>query len=660
MSYLPPPKSLDIMMYNFSTGDVNLPPSLTATLSGLGANQYLIRGKLNSLEFISASVYNPGSAQLEQFYNAYNVIPGDWLANDATGYTWKIAKIYTVTDAPLSGNNTGQGVFYAKMIDVDGYNAGMDPTGLFLGGPGYTDSRTILFTVDEDGFPIFTPSDTFNLSSNFSGNVIGRFRALNTYNQYVSIYQVDVSGVFIAGDPIYYNSITSKFAKAYGLGDISGVSFTIGVVTSVGVPTKDYFTFNPFGEYRTNTSLTGPAGTIYYINPAGTTGANAYTTVRPSLFPFPVYQMVDTSGNAILLKGLGFGASSGGGGGGGSTGPTGPLGGPTGSTGPTGRTGPTGPSGPTGNTGSTGITGPTGIPGSATSTGATGYTGMTGATGTTGNTGPSSTVTGPTGLTGPTGAASTVTGTTGPTGRTGPTGLTGPTGWTGWTGVMGATGPTGWTGWTGLTGAASTETGPTGNTGTTGPTGSTGAASTVTGPTGPTGATGPTGTTGPTGATGPTGCSGPTGDTGTTGTTGPAGALKSFTMYLDFSSGTAISRIYIPPGMSTTPSLAAGGTFSADVGSDLVFLGTTNISITNTFYAFPIGLNATGYSTSLYWQPTAQSNLGGSGVTWQNTADNKLDIKGATPARLNGANTANRPSSGLLSGWLATVTIYFL
>ena len=349
MSYLPPPKSFDIMMYNFVSEDENLPPSLTATLSELGQNEYLIRGNLNSLSFISAYVYNPGSGELQQEYNAYNIVPGDWLANDATGFTWKIVKIYTVTDAPLSGNNTDVGVFYAKMIDIDGYNAGMDPTGLFLGGPGYTNSRTILFTVDEDGFPIFTPSDTFNLSSNFSGNVIGRFRALNSYNEYVSIYQVDVSGVVNVGDPIYYSKATSSFAKAYGLGDISGVNFTIGVVTSVGVPTKDYFTFNPFGEYRTNISLTGPAGSVYYINPTGTTGANAYTTVRPSLFPFPMYQLLDTSGNAILLKGQGFGASSGGGGSG-----------PTGSTGPTGPTGVTGPTGFNGTAGSTGATGPTG------------------------------------------------------------------------------------------------------------------------------------------------------------------------------------------------------------------------------------------------------------------------------------------------------------
>jgi hypothetical protein len=602
-------------MHWYQVGDTDVPPSILTALDTLGPNQYLIRGKLNGIGYISAFVYNPGTDALEQFYDAYNVTPGDWLANDATGYTWKILKIYTVTDAP-DDDNTASGTFYAKMYDVDAYNAGLDATGSFNGAPTFVDSRTILFTVDEDGFPIFTPSDTFNLSANFSGNVIGRFRALNTYNQYVSIYQLDASGTFLVGDPIYYNRTTNLYANSYGLGDVSGVSFTLGVVTSVGVPTKDYFTFNPFGEYRTNTSLTGPAGTLYYISPTGTA---PYTTVRPSAFPFPMYQLIDGSGSAVLLKGLGFGASSGGGGGGaGATGPTGPANGPTGPTGPTGTTGRTGPTGPSGPSGPTGITGPTGIAGIATNTGATGPTGLTGFTGWTG-------VTGPTGITGTTGA----TGRTGPTGFTGFTGVTGPTGITGPLG----TGPTG----------------PTGITGNTGPTGITGPPST--GPTGPTGITGNTGPTGPTGRTGPT---------GPTGSTGSEGALKSFTMYLDFSSGTAISRIYIPPGMLTTPSLAAGGIFTSDVGSDLVFLGTTNISMTNTYYAFPIGLNATGYSTSLYWQPTAQSSLGGSGVTWQNTADYTLSIKGASPARLNGNNTANRPSSGILSGWLATLTIYFL
>jgi len=786
MSYLPPPKALDFNLHLFINGDSDLPPSLSTVLTDLSANEYLVRGNLNGISFFSAYVYNPGSERPEQYYDSYNVAEGDWLANDATGYTWKVIKVYAITDAPSPENNTSSNSFYAVMLDVDNYNAGLDVTGLYNGGPAFIDSRNILFTVDEDGFPIFTPSDTFALANNFSGNVIGRFRVLNTYNKYVSIYQP--GHTLIVGDPVYITG-AGLFRKSQGIGDISGVTYTIGVVTSVSVPSASYFTFNPFGEYRTavQASLTGgSAGTIFYVDP---TGSGQLTRTRPTLYPFPMYQQIDTSGNAVLLAGVGFNASSGAA----STGPTGPLGGPTGMTGavgktgytgptgargvpgsathsgatgptgytgyigptgssgntgptggigptgytgglgPTGLTGDTGPTGGTGPTGYTGATGVQGVPGDATltgatgntgpkgetgatgvdgearNTGATGNTGPMGGTGATGNTGPTG-VTGNTGPTGPTGVTGTTgpsgpvgTGPTGPTGGTGTTGNTGPTGVTGNTGSIGPTGVTGTTGPTGVTGnigptgptglggtGATGPSGPTGQTGSTGPTGRTGATGTtgptgvtgntgsigptgVTGTTGPTGVTGNTGPSGPvgtgptgptglggTGATGPTGPTGSTGNTGTTGTTGPAGALKSFTMYLDFSSGTAISRIYIPPGMSTTPSLAAGGIFTGDVASDLVFLGTTNISITNTLYAFPIGLNATGYSTSLYWQPTAQSTLGGSGVTWQNTADNKLDIKGATPARLNGANTANRPSSGLLSGWLATLTIYFL
>jgi len=129
---------------------------------------------------------------------------------------------------------------------------------------------------------------------------------------------------------------------------------------------------------------------------------------------------------------------------------------------------------------------------------------------------------------------------------------------------------------------------------------------------------------------------------------------------LDFASGSAISRIYLPPGMSTTPSLVDGGVFTSNVGSDLVFTGGTSISITNIGYAFPTGLTATGFSSSSYWVPTPQSSLGGAGVSWQNTTDYMLAITGATAGRLNGGNTATRPGSGVLSGWLATITIYYL
>jgi hypothetical protein len=87
MAYLPPPKSLDINMHYFvpGSGDIQLPASLVGTLNNLGPNEYLIRGNLNGIGYISAPVYNPGTGNLEQYYDAYNIVPGDWLANDATG-----------------------------------------------------------------------------------------------------------------------------------------------------------------------------------------------------------------------------------------------------------------------------------------------------------------------------------------------------------------------------------------------------------------------------------------------------------------------------------------------------------------------------------------------------------------------------------------------
>jgi hypothetical protein len=149
MAYLAPPKSLDIIMHYFvpGSGDIALPPSLTTILNNLAFNEYLIRGNLNGSYTFSAYVYNPGTGQREQYYDCYNVIPGDWLADDPTGYTWKVTKLLNVADAPNPGNNTGGGVFYAIMTDVDNYNAGLDPGGTYFGSPAFVDSETIVFTI---------------------------------------------------------------------------------------------------------------------------------------------------------------------------------------------------------------------------------------------------------------------------------------------------------------------------------------------------------------------------------------------------------------------------------------------------------------------------------------------------------------------------------
>jgi hypothetical protein len=165
------------------------------------------------------------------------------------------------------------------------------------------------------------------------------------------------------------------------------------------------------------------------------------------------------------------------------------------------------------------------------------------------------------------------------------------------------------------------------------------------------------GGTGGTGTTGPTGPTGPAGDTGPQ---GPAGNLKSFTFYLDWSASNSLSRIYVPPGFSTT---VPAGIYTANQGTNLVFVGTSDITITGTD-TFPTDMSCTGYTNSEYWTPMQQGLIGASnGPTWQNTQDNKLILKGVTAQALNGGNLGNvvpRPVSGVLAGWLGTLTIYYL
>ena len=269
--------------------------------------------------------------------------------------------------------------------------------------------------------------------------------------------------------------------------------------------------------------------------------------------------------------------------------------------------------GPTGPTGS-------GTPGSATNTGAPGPPGPAGPAGPAGTTGPA----GPTGYTGPIGlpGSATNTGATGTTGPSGPIG-TGPTGPIGPSGVTGSTGPSG----------------PIG--------------------TGPTGATGTLGSTGPTGYTGPT---------GTTGATGPFNTtyVKSFTLFLDYSATNALSRLRIPPGLFTNPLLSAGGTFTANVGTDLVFIGNASASIImrNTTYPFIVGLFANGYVTagsSGQWQMVSPSQIR-PGVSYLNvtTAADYSATIGADLGAINGGNLSVYPSSGVAAGFLGTLTIFYM
>ena len=177
------------------------------------------------------------------------------------------------------------------------------------------------------------------------------------------------------------------------------------------------------------------------------------------------------------------------------------------------------------------------------------------------------------------------------------------------------------------------------------------------------GAQGPTGPEGPTGAFG----IGPTGPASTvTGPTGPEGGgsgnSKSFTIYIDYTTAdSTLSRIYIPAGLSTNPAISGGGTFTEDIASVLIFVGLTTISIADATYAIPIGMSCIGYTNSEIWTMTSYGNIGGGRINFTSSSDYTLNISGMIATYVNGGNAGTkRPSSGVLSGWVGALTIYFL
>jgi hypothetical protein len=159
---------------------------------------------------------------------------------------------------------------------------------------------------------------------------------------------------------------------------------------------------------------------------------------------------------------------------------------------------------------------------------------------------------------------------------------------------------------------------------------------------------GPTGPTGSYGGTGPTGSPAPT-----------IGLAKSFTIFVDYSTQSTISRVSIPAGLFTNPTLSAGGVFTADVGTDLVFVGLDNITCGNTTYAFVTDMAVSGYISSSQWIPIPGGNIGPTKTYYSITADNSVQLRGLNLTNINGANVATRPGAGVAAGFLATVTLFY-
>ncbi len=162
------------------------------------------------------------------------------------------------------------------------------------------------------------------------------------------------------------------------------------------------------------------------------------------------------------------------------------------------------------------------------------------------------------------------------------------------------------------------------------------------------------------GRQGPTGQTGPTGLQGATGATGAAGDPYSFTLYFNYTTGSQISTVTLPAGLSANPTLTSGGTFNADVGSDLVFYGTANIALDSTTYEQVGSFAVSGYRAAGNWRPVPPGSYSDTvGIHYATPSANAVTIYNLNAGNVNGNNLI-APGSGKLVDQQGTVTLNYM
>lgn len=220
------------------------------------------------------------------YYNALDINIGDWISVGQDGLAVRIMSIVSRTTDNIT--------LIAE--DVNRFNLFSEPLDLSTGGSG-SPGECMIFSISDDGIPVVGPLDDNFLSNTIQSNLISRFRFRNLFSEYITIYQP--SHTFIVGDmisPDENNSGSFKLSSQNRIFDD-----VVGVITSVGTPSDDYFTFKPFGTYSVNISpeLIGDYGQFYFLDK---NNPGKVTTTIPNIDAKPIYMRMDNSTTGLILN----------------------------------------------------------------------------------------------------------------------------------------------------------------------------------------------------------------------------------------------------------------------------------------------------------------------------------------------------------------------
>ena len=170
-----------------------------------------------------------------------------------------------------------------------------------------------MFSISSDGLPILYNIDNSVMPNEYVTSMISRFTMRNLTTT-ITIEQL--GHTFVKGNFLY---VTTGNMYALYTSQTSSDKSIVGVVTEVGIPNVNHFTFRPFGKYLSKNDmpnvLGGGKGTYYWLDAFGDV-----TTVE-NVSQAPVYLQITDEGDAIMLI-----STNAVGGGGGGVGPTGPSG----------------------------------------------------------------------------------------------------------------------------------------------------------------------------------------------------------------------------------------------------------------------------------------------------------------------------------------------
>lgn len=239
-----------------------------------------------TLSNILPQVYLNSNKTSYSQYTGSDILVGDWVSSGPYGRAYQITSITSSTISSVS----------CLITDINGYILSTFGNNFPIGGKSY------IFQLNEDGFPILSSPLTVDaqdlITKSWQVDLMSHFMSRNLKTQYVTIYQA--GNTFNVGDPIYIDS-NGIYQKAAG----SITTAITGIVTQIGVPSSDYFSFRPTGHYFDNNYLnqtivpTGyTGGDILYVNPTGTTPS--FTAIKPTTNAIPVWQML-TSTSGMLI-----------------------------------------------------------------------------------------------------------------------------------------------------------------------------------------------------------------------------------------------------------------------------------------------------------------------------------------------------------------------